>query len=133
MNKTNKKEKDLQYYMQLPYAIKLIPEEKGYYFAEIEEFDGCLAQGETAEEALKNIEISKEMWLTSMLGKKMEIPEPATLKEFSGRFMVRIPASLHRRIASLAKKENVNIDQMVLFLLSDKTTTREKTLKTTKF
>jgi len=50
MNKANKEKIDLQYYIQLPYTIKLIPEEKGYYFAEIEEYDGCMAQGETIKE-----------------------------------------------------------------------------------
>ncbi|OGF64413.1 MAG: hypothetical protein A2Y62_13520 [Candidatus Fischerbacteria bacterium RBG_13_37_8] len=125
MKKLTEKEKKLRHYMKLPYSIKLIPEQKGHYFAEIEEFNGCMAHGETAEEALKNVEISKEMWLDSMLDKNMEIPEPKILREYSGRFIIRIPASLHRRIAILAKKEGASINQMVLSLLSEKIAARE--------
>lgn len=107
--------------MKLPYAIKLIPEKKGWYFSEIEEFPGCMADGETIEKALLNLEISKKMWLESMLDKNYTIPEPEITKEYSGRILVRIPPSLHKRIANAAKMENLSLNQMILFLLTDKT------------
>lgn len=116
---------DLEYYMSLPYTIRLIPEEAGGYFAEIEELPGCMAQGETQAETLKNLEKSKRMWLESALEIGKEIPLPEEMKEYSGKFLVRIPASLHRRIANLAKKEGVSLNQMVLMLLSERTTLYE--------
>ena len=125
MSKIKNKKSDLKYYLSLPYTIKLIPEETGGFFAEIEELTGCMSQGETREETLKNLEKSKKMWLESMLKKKKTIPMPEVMKEYSGKFLVRIPTSLHKRIASLAKKEGVSLNQMILSFLSEKITLQE--------
>ena len=125
MSKIKNKKRDLKYYLSLPYTIKLIPEEAGGFFAEIEELTGCMSQGETQEETLKNLEKSKKMWLESMLKKKKTIPMPEVMKEYSGKFLVRIPTSLHKRIAFLAKKEGISINQIVLNLLSERTALQE--------
>ena len=125
MSKIKNKKSDLKYYLSLPYTIKLIPEEAGGFFAEIEELTGCMSQGETQEETLKNLEKSKKMWLESMLKKKKTIPMPEVMKEYSGKFLVRIPTSLHKRIAFLAKKEGVSLNQMILSFLSEKITVQE--------
>ena len=125
MSKIKNKKHDLKYYLSLPYTIKLIPEETGGFFAEIEELTGCMSQGETREETLKNLEKSKKMWLESMLKKKKTIPMPEVMKEYSGKFLVRIPTSLHKRIAFLAKKEGVSLNQMILSFLSEKITVQE--------
>ena len=125
MSKIKNKKRDIKYYLSLPYTIKLIPEEAGGFFAEIEELTGCMSQGETQEETLKNLEKSKKMWLESMLKKKKTIPMPEVMKEYSGKFLVRIPTSLHKRIAFLAKKEGVSLNQMILSFLSEKITVQE--------
>ena len=55
MQTTKSKKALVKYYMNLPHAIRIIPEEKGGYFAEVEEFPGCMTVGETIEEVIKNI------------------------------------------------------------------------------
>ena len=125
MSETKNNKDSLKYYLNLPYTIKLIPEEAGGYFAEIEELPGCMSQGETQKEALENIEDAKRMWLESMLKKNQVVPEPEITKEYSGKFLLRVPVSLHRRIARLAKKEGVSLNQMALTLLSERVTFKE--------
>jgi len=125
MSETKSNKDSLEYYLNLPYTIKLIPEEAGGYFVEIEELPGCMSQGETQKEALENIEDAKRMWLESMLKKKQVVPEPEITKEYSGKFLLRVPVSLHRRIARLAKKEGVSLNQMALTLLSERVTFKE--------
>ncbi len=119
--------RDLDYYLHLPYQIIIVPEEAGGYFAEIGELTGCMTQGETMEEVLRNIDDAKHLWLQTALEDKMEIPLPECMREYSGRFVVRIPVSLHRRIAKLAEKEGVSINQMVLLLLTENTAAAEIT------
>lgn len=71
--------KDINYYMNLKYPIKItpIPEEEGYgYCAEIPELYGCLGDGETVEESLKNLEDVKWTTIELLLEKKKPIPEP---------------------------------------------------------
>jgi len=110
-------EKDIKYYLALPYKTTIIPDPYGGFFARVEELSGCATQGETEEEALKNIQEAKELWLETAIRRGINIPEP-DLEEYSGKFVLRIPKSLHREIAKEAKKENISINQYLLYLIS---------------
>ena len=108
--------KNIDYYMGLnyPVAIERISEEDGGgFFASIPLLPGCMSDGETLEEAYGNIEDAKKEWLRSMLERKMNIPEPADQEEFSGKFLVRLPKSLHRTLAQISKREGVSLNQYV--------------------
>ena len=108
--------KNIDYYMGLnyPVAIERISEEDGGgFFASIPLLPGCMSDGETLEEAYENIENAKKEWLRSMLERKMSIPEPADQEEFSGKFLVRLPKSLHRTLAQISKREGVSLNQYV--------------------
>jgi antitoxin HicB len=116
---------NLEYYLILPYKLVIVHEETGGFFAEIEELPGCMTQGETMDEVLKNIDDAKRLWLKTAYDDKMEIPMPECMQEYSGRFVVRIQPSLHRRIAILADKEGLSLNQMVLSLLTENVTAAE--------
>lgn len=72
-----------------------------------------MSDGETLEEAYDNIEDAKKEWLMSMLERRMRIPEPMDREEFSGRFLVRLPKSLHKTLVQLSRKEGVSLNQYV--------------------
>jgi predicted RNase H-like HicB family nuclease len=115
------KKKDLAYYMELPYNIIIRKDPYGGYFAKIEELEGCMTQGETYEEALKNIREAMELWLENALEDGDIIPEPvADEEEFSGKFVLRLPKTLLRLLARNAYKENLSLNQYVVFLLSER-------------
>jgi antitoxin HicB len=69
--------KDLEYYMKVPYPILLIPPkgDEGWY-ARIPLLPGCGTSGETAEEVIKGIEEAKSLWLEMALAEAQPIPEP---------------------------------------------------------
>ena len=46
------------------------------------------------------------------------IPEPQDENEYSGRFNLRIPKSLHRMLALTAKREGVSLNQMAMFAIA---------------
>jgi antitoxin HicB len=68
--------KSLEYYMSLPYPIELIPDEDGYWFAQIPLLQGCMTQGASREEALQMLDEAKEIWLEQQLLHSQPIPEP---------------------------------------------------------
>jgi antitoxin HicB len=68
--------KDLEYYLLLPYTIQLTPDVNGYWFAEIPLLDGCMTNGESQTDALVMIEDAKRAWLTTALELGLSIPEP---------------------------------------------------------
>jgi predicted HicB family RNase H-like nuclease len=39
-------------------------------------------------------------------------PEPIASRRFSGKFMVRVPPELHRRLAMEAHKEGISLDRL---------------------
>ncbi len=68
--------KDLAYYMSLPYTIELTPDADGYWFAEIPLLEGCMTNGENWADALEMIQDAKRGWLTTALELGLPIPEP---------------------------------------------------------
>lgn len=51
------------------------PQDK-IYIASIPALQGCMVHGETKEEALKEIEIAKELWIETAIEDGEEIPKP---------------------------------------------------------
>jgi len=110
---------NLDYYLGLPYKYTLYPAEEGGYVIEIPDLPGCISQGETAEEALFMIEDAKIGWLAVALDQGIVISEPSRLSnDFSGKFNIRVPKSLHKVLAEMAKEENVSLNQFILYQLS---------------
>jgi len=46
------------------------------------------------------------------------VPEPLAVKQFSGKFMVRIPPDLHRRLALEAAESGVSLNRLASAKLS---------------
>jgi len=115
-----KNKKDLNYYLSLPYAVKLIPDtEDGGYVAMIEELPGCISQGETHEEVLKMIEDAKKGWLEVSLEDGLLIPEPKVMNEdYSGKFLVRMSKDLHKTLSLNAQQANSSLNQFVVDVLA---------------
>lgn len=109
--------RNLDYYLSLPYTTELYPSEHGGYVARVVELPGCITQGETPSEAAEMAEDAKRAWLETALEEGIRIPEPVP-EEYSGRLVVRMPKSLHKRLAEMAAKENVSLNQYINYQLA---------------
>lgn len=108
-------------YLNLPYnfIIKQIEDESGkYFYAKVLELDGCQSTGETFEEAYANIKEATEGWIETKLEAGLEIPLPIGYENYSGKFIVRIPKSLHYQLAVEAAEEGISLNQYALYKLS---------------
>lgn len=108
-------------YINLPYSIltKKISDEDGeYYFASVEELDGCMTTGETLAEAYENIVEAMEVWIETKLEANEEIPLPVD-SEYSGKVLLRIPKTLHKTLAFNAKNEGISLNQYMTYKLSN--------------
>ncbi|MCI8664757.1 MAG: toxin-antitoxin system HicB family antitoxin [Hungatella sp.] len=111
----------LDYYMNLPYTkiIQEIHDESGHYFyGKILELDGCQSTGETLEELNANLKEAMEGYIEVMIENKMEIPEPVKEESLSGKFVIRVPKSLHRRLVVEAEREGVSLNQYAMYKLA---------------
>jgi predicted RNase H-like HicB family nuclease len=108
-------------YLQAPYSRTLIPDaETGTYTAKIEEFPGCIAQGDTPEEAYHNLEAVAVSWIEELLGMGQQVPEPTANNQYSGRVALRLPRSLHRNAAQLAEREGTSLNQFLVSAIAEK-------------
>lgn len=105
--------KTIEYYLNLPYTRELIPEPEGGWFARIKELPGCMSQGETPDEAMQMIEDAMCGWIEAELNCGSVIPEPRLEDDFSGKFVVRVPRSLHRELVERASSEGVSLNSWV--------------------
>lgn len=111
--------KPLEYYLGLRYPITLVEEAEGGYTALIPDLPGCVSVGETVEEALGMVEDARRLWLEVAYEHGDEIPLPSTMRPYGGKVLVRMPASLHRRLAEGAEAEGVSLNQHIVGLLSE--------------
>jgi predicted RNase H-like HicB family nuclease len=112
---------DVKEYLELPYHIVIqhLNDESGsYYFATVQEFDGCMSDGDTYEEAITNIREAMELWIEGKLDGGFPVPQPADESQYSGKFVLRLPKTLHARLAREAEKEGVSLNQYALYRLS---------------
>lgn len=59
-----------------------------------------------------------KVWLETKLENGFDVPLPVGYDNFSGKFIVRIPKSLHYRLSVEAQQEGVSLNQYALYKLS---------------
>jgi antitoxin HicB len=112
--------KNLDYYVSLPYGIALRRDDEEDWVAKVEELPGCTAHGGDASEALKNLEEIQRLWLEDAIAAGDQIPEPQASEGLpSGKWLQRVPKSLHRKLTELAKREGVSLNQLATSVLAE--------------
>jgi antitoxin HicB len=101
-------------YLREPYARILVPEEEGGFSAEILEFPGCYAQGDSPEETYRNLDRAAESWIEAALEQGQEIPPPSANQSYSGRIALRLPPDLHRAAIQKAQRDGVSLNQCLV-------------------
>ena len=120
----NEKEKyrmEVKDYMALPYTrlVQELNDESGHYFyGRVLELDGCQSTGSTLEELYEGLNEAMEGYIEVKLENNLPIPIPEKTTDYSGKFNVRLPKSLHQRLVIEADKEGVSLNQLVLYKLA---------------
>ncbi len=112
---------EIDKYLDLPYTyiIQKMDDESGqYYYIKVMEFDGCQSDGDTIEEAYENIRDAMLGWIETKLAYGFEVPLPKSDDGYSGKFVLRIPRSLHKKLTIEAEKEGVSLNQLALYKLA---------------
>jgi len=101
---------------------KMSNEGRTFWAAESLELKGCVAQGESPEEALTELEKNEKEWLCTADEYGIALPENTISEtpEFSGKLTLRMPKSLHKEIAELAAQDDISINQYIINKLSFK-------------
>jgi antitoxin HicB len=96
--------------LQIDYPLRLIPDPDGGYVFEYPDLPGCLGQIDSLDQLPQLAEEARRLWLETAIERGKEIPLPNRQDDYSGKFIVRIPKSLHRRLAETARSEGVSLN-----------------------
>jgi len=119
MAKTATKIKEeVERYIGLPYMRELIKNEDGSWFARIAEFTGCMTEGVTVDEAMNNLDDAMAAWIEVKIEDGEAIPPPLNSGQYSGKFLMRVPKTLHRELVRRADLEGVSLNQYALTALA---------------
>jgi len=72
----------------------------------------------TPEAALKGIRKLVAEIIADMKSNEENIPEPIACRQFSGKFMVRVPPDVHRNLAIRAAESGISLNRVVSSKLS---------------
>jgi len=105
---------------EYPITIRpLSDEEGGGYLAEAPDLSGCTADGNTAEEAIHEIESAVESWIKTAVAFGDPIPKPSLAANYSGQWRIRVPKHLHAELALHAKEDGVSLNMLAATLLAE--------------
>ncbi len=86
---------------------------------EDEEFVGLCAEfpslswlASSSEKALKGIRAVVKNCVADMKKNKEDLPVPISIRKYSGKFMVRVPAEVHRHLAIEAAESGVSLNRI---------------------
>jgi antitoxin HicB len=77
-----------------------------------------MTEADTLEEAAEMIQDAMAVWIQGSLDAGLAIPEPHSESDYSGKFSVRLPKSLHRDLVEVAEREGVSLNQYINVMLS---------------
>jgi antitoxin HicB len=109
-----------------PFEIRpLSAEEGGGFLISFADFSECISDGETAEEAIQNGLDALRETIAALESMDLPVPEPGGGGSYSGKFIQRVPKSIHARLALRAQQEGVSMNMLVNTILAESLGRRE--------
>ncbi len=93
-------------------------EEDAEYVGLVAEFPGLSWLAASPEEALQGIRVQVAEVVVDLQANHEPVPDPMALRTYSGKFVVRIPPEVHRRLALEAAEAGVSLNRLASAKLS---------------
>jgi predicted RNase H-like HicB family nuclease len=111
--------------VRLPYRLEVTRGDYDDFVVGYPELPGCITQVESPDEIYPAAQEILRGWLELALEDGQEIPLPRRDDAYSGRFLMRIPRTLHRELAEAAEDEGVSLNAYVSILLASRCARRD--------
>lgn len=104
---------------EYPFEIRLLDaDEGGGYLISFPDFAECISDGETVEEALKNGRDALKATIAALKATGHPVPAANAGGVASGKFVARVPKTVHAQLATRAKAEGVSLNALVLTFIA---------------
>lgn len=102
-----------------PFEIRpLSQQEGGGFLISYPDFAECVSDGESLEETLANGRDALKSTIAALKAKGQPIPAPHSGGVASGKFLTRVPKTIHAQLATRAKAEGVSLNALVLAFIA---------------
>ena len=102
-----------------PFEVRpLSSEEGGGYLISFPDFAECLSDGATVDEAIENGRDTLKATIAALRAKKLPVPAPNSGGVASGKFVARVPKTVHAQLATRARAEGVSLNALVLTFIA---------------
>ena len=102
-----------------PFEIRpLSAEEGGGFLISFPDFAECISDGETVEEALRNGRAALKATIAALKATGHAVPAANSGGVASGKFVARVPKSVHAQLTTRAKAEGVSLNTLVLTFIA---------------
>ncbi len=103
-----------------PFEIRpLTSAEGGGFLITYPDFSVCISDGETVDEAIANGREALAGVIAALQTTGHAVPAPNSGGTASGKFVARVPKSIHAQLGARAKAEGVSLNSMVISLISE--------------
>jgi antitoxin HicB len=101
-----------------PFEMRpLTADEGGGWLITCPDLPGCMSDGESPEAAIANGKEAVADWIQAVRAAGRDIPAPG--EPASGKFIARVPRSMHARLSARAKQEGVSMNALVSTVLAE--------------
>ena len=94
------------------------PEDGEGFFVSFPDLPGCVADGETYDEAIANARDAFSAWMTANREEGGSIPLPGQ-SNHPVKYVQRLPQSLHKRLTRAAELDGVSMNTLVSILIAE--------------
>jgi antitoxin HicB len=102
-----------------PFEVRpLSTEEGGGYLISFPDFAECISDGESVDEAIENGRDALNSTIAALKSKKLPVPAPNSGGVASGKFVARVPKTVHAQLATRARAEGVSLNALVLTFIA---------------
>jgi antitoxin HicB len=116
-NRVSSKVTQLEHYLGLNYPMELVREDDDYV-ASHPDLPGCVSYGASPNEAVDSLAEVRRLWLRGQIESGNPIPEPTQVDRYSGKFVLRIPKTLHRLVDVRSKQQGVSLNSYISCVLA---------------
>jgi antitoxin HicB len=105
---------------KLDYPIVLEPlptDEGGGWLATVPDLPGCMSDGDSQEEAARNVKGAIISWIEAAEDLGRPVPAPGSAR---GEWRQRVPKTLHEKLKRLAEAEGVSLNALVTSVLAER-------------
>lgn len=97
----------------------LTADEGGGFLVVFPDLPGCMADGETQEEAIADARDAFACWMAAHVEDGRSIPVPGGGDATPVRFVQRLPRSLHAALKAIAQHDGVSLNTMATVLIAE--------------